>query len=77
MIDLKLYTCGAVVMGNAMLGLDKQDKYHSLCTAIQSLTMANGRAGKGCIGASNKVILDMCINIDRHRETSWIDRGQF
>lgn len=49
MIGIQLCVSGAVVMGDAVLGLHKRDINYSLCTAKQSFTMTNGRAGKGFI----------------------------
>lgn len=40
-IDIILYERDAVVMGDAVLGSDKRDVCHSLCTAAQSFNMAS------------------------------------
>ena len=39
MIDIKLYVRGAVGMGDAALGLHKQDKQRSVYGAVISLTL--------------------------------------
>ena len=46
-IDFQLAACGAEVKGDAVLGLDKRDKQHSLCTAAQRFSTGIGPAGKG------------------------------
>ena len=46
-IDFRIAACGAEVKSDVVLGSDKRDKQHSLCTAAQRFSTGIGPAGKG------------------------------